>query len=63
MGGKRKLGLKKEEEDEECGLRLEVWWLLFVPGPELSSASIEAAWKTRADGRLLLLPYYLRAMH
>ena len=54
--------MKKEEEDEECGVRLEVWWLVFVPGPELSSASIEA-WKTMVDGRLLLLPYYLRAMH
>ena len=46
--------MKKEEEDEECGVRLEVWWLVFVTAPGLSSPSTEAC-KIMADGRLLLL--------
>ena len=62
MGGKRKPGLKKEEEDEDCGVRLEVWWLVLVPPPGLASPPTEA-WKARVDGRLLLLLYCLRAMH
>ena len=63
VGWQEEARLEDRGGGQECGVRLEVWWLVFVPPPGLPSPSIEAAWKTMADGRLLLLPYCLRAMH